>query len=59
MQYIVPIIALFHGRVIDIPGQAMGKTMYSTEGEIEHEVSHLITINQFLPEAVGEYSRFL
>ncbi len=38
LQYIVPIIALFHGRVIDKPEQAMTETIYSTGGEVEHEV---------------------
>lgn len=38
LQYIVPIIALFHGRVIDKPEQAMTETIYSTGGGVEHEV---------------------
>ena len=38
IQYIVPIVALFQGRVIDHPG-AMVETKYSTEGDVEHEVS--------------------
>ena len=38
-QYIVPIIALFQGRVIDQPERAMTGTEYSTGGEVEHEVS--------------------
>ena len=38
LQYIVPIIALFHGRVIDKPEQAMTETIYSTGGEVGHEV---------------------
>ena len=39
MQYIVAIVALFHGRVIDKPEQAMKGTEYSTGGDVEHEVS--------------------
>ena len=39
MQYIVPIVALFQGRVIDKPKQPMEKTEYLTKGEVEHEVS--------------------
>ena len=40
MQYIVPIVALFHGRVINKPEERMVETKYSTGGEVEHEVSH-------------------
>ena len=39
MQYIVPIVALFQGRVIDNPEQATTETRHSTGGEVEHEVS--------------------
>ena len=39
MQYIVPVVALFQGRVIDKPEQAMIETKYSTGGEVEHKVS--------------------
>jgi hypothetical protein len=39
MQYIIPILALFQGRVIDMPEQEMPDTVYSTGGEVEHEVS--------------------
>jgi hypothetical protein len=38
-QYIVPIVALFRGRVINKPAQAMMETRYSTGGEVEHEIS--------------------
>jgi len=38
MQYIVPIVALFHGRVVDKPEQAMKGTEYSTRGDVEHEI---------------------
>jgi hypothetical protein len=40
MQYIVPIVALFPGRVIGEPEQTMAETKYSTGGDVEHEVSH-------------------
>ncbi|KAM6493583.1 hypothetical protein JOM56_011717 [Amanita muscaria] len=36
--YIVPIIALFQGRVIDEPEQAMVETKYSTGGDVEHVI---------------------
>ncbi|KAF8230837.1 hypothetical protein L208DRAFT_1399821 [Tricholoma matsutake] len=36
--YIVPIVALFQGRVIDKPEQIMMKTKYSTGGDVEHEI---------------------
>ena len=39
MQYIVPIVALFHGRVVNKPEEVMPKTKYSTGGQVEHEVS--------------------
>jgi hypothetical protein len=39
MQYIVPIIALFQGRIFDKPEQTMVGTKYSTGGDVEHEVS--------------------
>ena len=39
MQYIVPIVALFQGRVIDKPEQTMVRTKYSTGGDVAHEVS--------------------
>jgi hypothetical protein len=39
IQYIVPIVSLFQGRVIDEPEQAMVETKYSTGGDVEHEVS--------------------
>lgn len=39
IQYIVPIVALFHGRVVDKPEQTMRETKYSTGGDVEHEVS--------------------
>jgi hypothetical protein len=38
-QYIVPIVALFQGRVIDMPEQAMVKSKYSTGGDVGHKVS--------------------
>jgi hypothetical protein len=38
-QYIVPIIALFQGRLVDAPEEPMMATKYSTGGGVEHEVS--------------------
>jgi hypothetical protein len=46
MQYIVPIVALFQGRVVDKPEQRMGVTDYSTGGDIEHEVSNACSLCQ-------------
>ncbi|KAI0282488.1 hypothetical protein BGY98DRAFT_912213 [Russula aff. rugulosa BPL654] len=36
--YIVPILALFQGRVVDGPEEAMPPTVFATGGEIEHEI---------------------
>ncbi|KIM89513.1 hypothetical protein PILCRDRAFT_769359 [Piloderma croceum F 1598] len=36
--YIVSIVALFQGRVIDKPDQSMAETEYSTGGEVEHKI---------------------
>ncbi|KAF8073302.1 hypothetical protein FPV67DRAFT_739572 [Lyophyllum atratum] len=36
--YIVPIIALFQGRVIDLPEQRMGPNRYSCGGKVEHQI---------------------
>lgn len=48
MQYIVPIVALSQGRVIDKPAQrTVVKTKYSTGGEVEHEVSTLFNVVGF------------
>jgi hypothetical protein len=38
-QYIVPLVALFQGRVVDAPEKAMIATKYSSGGGVEHEVS--------------------
>jgi len=38
MQYLVPIVALFQGRVIDTPEQAMIETEYSTGGDVGHKI---------------------
>jgi len=38
MQYIVPIVALFQGRVVDTPVQTTARTKYFTGGEVEHEI---------------------
>ena len=37
-QYLVRIIGLFQGRVIDKPEQDMLETEYARGGEVEHEV---------------------
>ena len=37
-QYLVRIIGLFQGRVIDNPEQATLETGFATGGEVEHEV---------------------
>ena len=37
-QYLVHIIGLFQGRIIDKPEQDMLETEYATGGEVEHEV---------------------
>lgn len=37
-QYLVRIIGLFQGRVIDKPEQAMLETEFASSGEVEHEV---------------------
>ena len=47
IQYIVPIVALFQGRIIDKPEQSMIETEYSTGGEVEHEVSTLFNVCRF------------
>jgi hypothetical protein len=39
LQYIVSILALFHGRVIDMPEQAIPADALATGGEVEHQVS--------------------
>ena len=39
IQYIVPIVALFQGRVLDKPEVGMTQTKYSTGGDVGHEVS--------------------
>ena len=56
MQYIVPIVALFQGRVIDQPEQAMVETKYSTGGDVEHEVSNSFRSCKFHN---GYFGRFL
>jgi len=46
-QYIVPILALFQGRIIDNPEQPMMGTRFSTGGDVEHEVSTLFNVCKF------------
>ncbi|KAJ3510343.1 hypothetical protein NLJ89_g4733 [Agrocybe chaxingu] len=36
--WLVPIIALFEGRVVDLPESAMVPTIYSSGGAVEHEI---------------------
>lgn len=50
MQYIVSIVALFHGRVIDMPEQALIETKYLTGGVVEHEVSTRFDVCRFCNE---------
>ncbi len=44
MQYIVPILALFQGRLIENLEEPMVKTEYSSGGEVEHEVGTLFNV---------------
>ena len=39
-QYLVYIIGLFQGRIIDKPEEHMIETEYSTGGEVRHEVGY-------------------
>lgn len=39
IQYLVPIVSLFQGQLINKPEQSMLKMHYSTGGCVEHEVS--------------------
>jgi len=39
LQFLIPITALFQGRILDKPQERMIKTKYSTGGRVEHEVS--------------------
>ena len=38
MQYVIPIVALFQGRLIDRPEQSTEETAYSTGGKVGHKV---------------------
>lgn len=50
--YIVPVLALFHGRVIDKPEEAiMPGTAFSTGGEVEHKIVMFNGILLFVIEA--------
>ena len=51
MQYIVLILALFQGHVVDKPEQTMMETKYSTRGQVEHKVSP----SYYLCSALDEY----
>ena len=44
MQYIVPIVGLFQGRIIDKLEQPMTATQYSTGGRVEHEVGTFFNV---------------
>jgi hypothetical protein len=39
IQYLVPIVALFQGRITDQPEELIVETEYSSGGKVEHEVS--------------------
>lgn len=41
IQCIIPILALFHGRLVGRAEQAMPENEYSTGGDVEHEVGTL------------------
>ncbi|KAI0288566.1 hypothetical protein BC826DRAFT_971488 [Russula brevipes] len=49
--YIVPILSLFHGRVITTPEEAMPASAFSTGGEVEHEIVMFGGILFFVIEA--------
>ena len=40
--FFVPILAFFHGRVIDMPEEAMPANALETGGEVEHEVRFMM-----------------
>ena len=55
-QYLVRIIGLFQGRVIDKPEQAMLETEYASGGEVEHEVCislvcQIVNLTSVLPRS--------
>ena len=43
-KYLIPIVGLFQGRIIDKPEHSMTSTSYSSGGEVEHAVSVLRNI---------------
>jgi hypothetical protein len=55
--YIVPVLALFHGRVVDKPEEAIAANAFATGGEVEHEVRSTSQLFEgFLCEAfAGHY----
>jgi hypothetical protein len=53
---IVPIVALFQGRVIDELEQAMVETQYLTGGDVEHEVSMIFHLCNFYNGYFGRSS---
>jgi hypothetical protein len=46
-KYLIPIVGLFQGRIIDGPENFMTSTAYFSGGEVEHEVSVLLNICRF------------
>ena len=58
-QHIVLILALFYGRVIDRPEEAMSANAFATGGEVEHEVRSTFQLfEDYLCEASeGHYDR--
>jgi len=42
IQFMVPLIALFRGRMIDMPEQPMAETEVSTGGQVKHEVGSIL-----------------
>ncbi|KAF8816701.1 hypothetical protein BYT27DRAFT_6384297 [Phlegmacium glaucopus] len=53
--YIIPILALFHGRINDKPEQTMPETKYSTGGQVEHEVIMIGGVLFFIMELKHEF----
>ena len=43
-QYLIPIVGLFQGRIVDMPDHPMAPTAYSSGGAVEHKVSVFLNI---------------
>ena len=43
-KYLIPIVGLFDGRIVDLPERLMMSSSYFSRGEIEHTVSVLLNI---------------